>query len=76
MIFLLFCSCFSTCEGETIIYHIMFLPILTHFQQVAAEILGQPERGHWKHCLLPEAEEATLCDDFRAAFAPFDFTLG
>jgi len=54
----------------------MFLPILTHFQQVAAEILGQPERGHWKHCLLPEAEEATLCDDFRAAFAPFDFTLG
>eukprot|EP00598_Pedospumella_elongata_P007747 CAMPEP_0184985492 /NCGR_PEP_ID=MMETSP1098-20130426/14143_1 /TAXON_ID=89044 /ORGANISM="Spumella elongata, Strain CCAP 955/1" /LENGTH=898 /DNA_ID=CAMNT_0027509581 /DNA_START=8 /DNA_END=2704 /DNA_ORIENTATION=- len=44
--------------------------------EVAAEILGQPERGHWKNCLLPEAEEASLCDDFRAAFAPFDFTLG
>jgi hypothetical protein len=44
--------------------------------EVAAEILGQPERGHWKHCLLPEDEEAKMCDSFREEFAPFDFTLG
>ncbi|KAJ1440810.1 CwfJ C-terminus 1-domain-containing protein-like protein [Ochromonadaceae sp. CCMP2298] len=43
--------------------------------EVAAEILGQPERGHWKHCLLKEDEEAKLCDLFREDFAPFDFTL-
>jgi len=43
--------------------------------EVAAEILGQPERGHWKHNLLEEKQEAELCDRFREEFAPFDFTL-
>jgi hypothetical protein len=49
--------------------------ISRHAKQVAAEMLGQPERGHWKHCLLPEDEEARLCDQFRQDLAPFDFTL-
>lgn len=43
--------------------------------QLAAEILGQKERGHWKHNLLPEDKEQELADKFRDDFAPFDFTL-
>ena len=38
-------------------------------------MLGKPERGHWKHCLLSEDAEASLCDQFRQDLAPFDFTL-
>lgn len=42
--------------------------------ELAAAILGQPERGHWKHCLLEEDEEVKLTDTFRDLFSPFDFT--
>lgn len=37
--------------------------------------MGQPEKAHWKHCLLSEEAEHALADKFRDAFAPYDFTL-
>lgn len=43
--------------------------------ELAAAIMEQPERGHWKHNLLEEAEEVTLVEEFRQKFEPFDFTL-
>lgn len=42
--------------------------------QLVAEIMGQPERGHWKNCLVSEQEEKRLAEQFRDNFTPFDFT--
>ncbi len=37
--------------------------------------MGQPEKAHWKNCLLSEEGEQDLAEKFRDAFTPFDFTL-
>ena len=39
---------------------------------LAAQVLGQPERAQWKKCLVSQEEEERLAADFREAFAPFD----
>jgi hypothetical protein len=38
-------------------------------------IIGKPERGFWKNCLLDESDEIKLVEQFREQFAPYDFTL-
>jgi hypothetical protein len=43
--------------------------------QVAANTLGAPEKAHWKNCLLEEAQERALADQFRAVFGAYDFTM-
>lgn len=43
--------------------------------ELVAEILGTPERGHWKNCVLSELAEQKLADDFKNLFEKFDFTL-
>lgn len=43
--------------------------------QVAAHILGQPEKAFWKNCVLEEKEEMELAEKFRDAFEPYDFSL-
>lgn len=46
-----------------------------HFgNEVAAQVLGQPEKAHWKHCLVSQEEEEKLAAEFRERFAEFDFT--
>lgn len=41
---------------------------------LAAQVLGQPERAQWKKCLVSQEEEERLAAEFREAFAPYDFT--
>ena len=43
--------------------------------ELVAEILGKPERGHWKNCVLSELSEQKLADDFKTLFEKYDFTL-
>ena len=45
------------------------------YVQVAAHVLGQPEKAFWKNCVLEEKEEIELAEKFRDAFEPFDFSL-
>ena len=45
------------------------------YVQVAAHILGQPEKAFWKNCVLAEKDEIELAEKFRDAFEPFDFAL-
>lgn len=63
---------YTTIYNVTIQYHIQ----INYYFQVAAEIIGQPERGHWKHCLLSEDKEQQQCDELREAFHQYDFTAG
>ena len=44
--------------------------------QIAANILGRPERANWKNCLVSDDDEIKNVETFRALFKPFDFTQG
>lgn len=44
-------------------------------REVLAQVLGSPERAHWKACQVSKEEEAAATDAFKDAFAPFDFTM-
>jgi hypothetical protein len=46
-----------------------------HVLQVAAHILGDPDKSNWKNCVVPEDEEESLANKFRDAFEPYDFNL-
>ena len=41
---------------------------------VLCNVLGVPERKEWKACMKSEDEEKAMAQNFRKAFAPFDFT--
>lgn len=41
--------------------------------EVAAQVLGQPEKAHWKNCVLAVEEEERQALAFREQFSEFDF---
>ena len=41
--------------------------------EVAALVLGQPERANWKKCVVSQEEEERLAVEFRETFAAHDF---
>jgi len=41
--------------------------------EVAAQVLGQPEKAHWKNCVLAVEEEEKQALAFREQFSEFDF---
>lgn len=43
--------------------------------ELAARILGCPERAQWRNCVLGTEEEEAKVANFRQLFEPFDFTL-
>jgi hypothetical protein len=49
--------------------------MISHNTQVAAHVLGQPEKAFWKNCVLSEKEEIALAEKFRNSFETFDFSL-
>ncbi|KAI5244998.1 hypothetical protein E4T47_06048 [Aureobasidium subglaciale] len=60
----------------------MILPLDSSFRfdlqfgrRVLAKLLGLEGRSHWQDCDQSEAEEMTDVESFKAAFAPFDFSL-
>ncbi|KAF9547374.1 GPI inositol deacylase [Mortierella hygrophila] len=42
---------------------------------VLADVLGLPDRAHWKRCVKTTDEERKDSDAFKAVFRPYDFTL-
>ncbi|KAK3835889.1 MAG: CwfJ C-terminus 1-domain-containing protein-like protein, partial [Linnemannia elongata] len=42
---------------------------------VLADVLGLPDRAHWKRCVKTADEERKDSNAFKAAFRPYDFTL-
>jgi hypothetical protein len=42
---------------------------------VLADVLGMPERAHWKRCVKSADEERKDSNAFKAVFRPYDFTL-
>lgn len=44
-------------------------------RRVVSDVMGVPERAHWKDCLRSDEQEAADADLFKEAFKPFDFTL-
>ncbi|KAG9960625.1 CwfJ domain protein, partial [Aureobasidium melanogenum] len=60
----------------------MVLPLDSSFRfdlqfgrRVLAKLLGLESRSHWQDCDQSEAEESIDVEAFKAAFAPFDFSL-
>lgn len=43
-------------------------------REVMANLMGAPERGHWKACQVPKDEEARMTEAFKQEFAPYDST--
>jgi hypothetical protein len=41
--------------------------------QIAANVLGMPQRANWKNCVLSDREEGMLAERVKTAFGPFDF---
>ncbi|ETW09345.1 hypothetical protein H310_01717 [Aphanomyces invadans] len=50
-----------------------------HYMQfgrdAVAALLKVPRRGNWKYCVVPKDQEEKMAQAFKAAFAPFDFSL-
>jgi hypothetical protein len=47
-----------------------------HFgSEVAANVIGKPDRANWKNCAQEEPQEIELATKFRASFEKFDFSL-
>lgn len=44
-------------------------------REIAAIVLGKPERSNWRNCCMSEQEETNLTSKFKADFAKYDFTL-
>jgi len=44
-------------------------------REVLAELMGMPERGHWKACVQTQEEEEAATEAFKTAFGPYDPTL-
>ncbi|KAF9144130.1 hypothetical protein BGX30_013668 [Mortierella sp. GBA39] len=42
---------------------------------VLADVLGLPDRAHWKRCVKTTEEERMDSNAFKAVFSPYDFTL-
>lgn len=42
--------------------------------QIAATILGHPDRANWKNCLLSDDEESRIVDQLKDSFQRYDFT--
>ena len=77
--FILNSKCVSDMHRDTIHQRLFFFNFSNYFiltyVQVAAHILGQPEKAFWKNCVLAEKDEIELAEKFRDAFEPFDFAL-
>lgn len=43
--------------------------------ELAANVIGDPDKAHWKNCIVSEDQEKTQTDNFRELFGAFDFTL-
>ena len=43
--------------------------------ELAANVIGAPDKAHWKNCIVSEELEKTQTDTFRELFGAFDFTL-
>lgn len=43
--------------------------------EIAAHIMEEPSKQHWKNCVLSERDETVLAEKFKQAFQSFDFTL-
>ncbi|KAJ2962797.1 hypothetical protein NQZ79_g2046 [Umbelopsis isabellina] len=64
-------------DGESMIHHIQRGERfnLQFGRQALAKLMDIPERADWKACAQSEEEEKKEAQDFKAAFAEFDFTL-
>ena len=40
--------------------------------EICANIIGQPERGNWKNCVLDDESEAKLTEVFIKKFGTYD----
>jgi len=43
-------------------------------REVAAALLGMPEKTQWKNCELSPEEEEKLVDKLREEYGPYDIT--
>lgn len=50
-------------------YHIQFV------REIAATLLGMPERADWKVCAMDTAGETQVANRFKNLFKPFDWNL-
>ena len=48
---------------------------MSYLSQIAAKMIGKPERANWKNCVKSEDEEHQLAEKFRNSFQIYDFTL-
>ncbi|KAL6080579.1 CWF19 like cell cycle control factor 1 [Balamuthia mandrillaris] len=44
-------------------------------REIAAALMGQPEKADWRQCVLTKEEEVQLAKDFKKAFRPFDWSM-
>lgn len=44
-------------------------------RRVIADVMGVPQRAHWKDCIRTDQQEAMDAESFKKVFRPFDFSL-
>jgi coproporphyrinogen III oxidase len=64
-------------DGESMVHYIQRGERfnLQFGRQALSKLMDIPERADWKACAQSEEEEKKEAQDFKAAFAEFDFTI-
>ena len=56
--------------------HIVRGPFRAQYgREVLARMLDTPEKANWKACVVPQADELRMTEQFKAAFKAYDFAL-